>query len=182
MKVEGFLIGTKVELTGLTGELAYLNGQTGRVCKPFNIEFGGGMVGVILEDDTSFRLNLNSTRIERTNDNVVLVFMRYDLTKDGLEFERLEYVAKENKSTYTVFHPTPFGTFATSRTDKSDLMIPMNGMGSTYEKITYYGWCLQEDEEECKEMLLYNITRQAEIIASSANAMLAQLKKNVGDA
>lgn len=177
MKVENFLIGTKVEIIGLTGELAYLNGQTGRVCKPSNMEVG--FVGVIL--DTS-KLDVDSKLLERTDDNVVLVFMRYDLTKDGLEFERLEYVAKENKSTYTVFHPTPFGTFSTSGTHKSDLMLPMNGMGSTYEKITYYGWCLQEDEEECKEMLLYNISRQAEIIASSANAMLTQLKKNVGDA
>lgn len=179
MKVENFLIGTKVEITGLTGELAYLNGQTGRVCKPSRTELNGGIVGVLL--DTS-KLDVNSTQLKRTDDNVVLVFMRYDLTKDGLEFERREYIAKENNSTYTVFNPTPFGAFTTSGTHKSDLMIPMNGMGSTYEKITYYGWCLQEDEEECKEMLLYNITRQAEIIASSANAMLAQLKKNVGDA
>lgn len=177
MKVEGFLIGTKVELIGLTGELAYLNGQTGRVCKPSNMEVG--FVGVIL--DTS-KLDVDSKLLKRTDDNVVLVFMRYDLTKDGLEFERSERIAKEGVSKYTVFVPTQSGLFGTINVSKSDLLIPMNGKVSTHEKITYYGWCLQEDEEECKEMLLYNITRQAEIIASSANAMLAQLKKNVGDA
>lgn len=177
MKVENFLIGTKVEIIGLTGELAYLNGQTGRVCKPSNMEVG--FVGVIL--DTS-KLDVNSTQLKRTDDNVVLVFMRYDLTKDGLEFERSERIAKEGGSKYTVFVPTQSGLFGTINVSKSDLLIPMNGKVSTHEKITYYGWCLQEDEEECKEMLLYNITRQAEIIASSANAMLTQLKKNVGDA
>ena len=179
MKVENFLIGTKVEIIGLTGELAYLNGQTGRVCKPSRTELNGGIVGVLL--DTS-KLDVDSKLLERTDDNVVLVFMRYDLTKDGLEFERSERIAKEGGSKYTVFVPTQSGLFGTINVSKSDLLIPMNGKVSTHEKITYYGWCLQEDEEECKEMLLYNITRQAEIIASSANAMLAQLKKNVGDA
>lgn len=182
MNNENFLIGTKAELTGLTGHNAHLNGLTGRITTPFRFshtnEYKEGMVGFILDKGQQSNLkkdtfNINSKFIKIIEGDTIIIKLQYFLSGSGLSVNREEYIAEEKPSTYNVYYHTN----SHLRINKRELKTPMTILVNNHERISYYAWCLPEDERQCGEMLRNAVIRFGTDIENEANAMFKELNK-----